>query len=108
MQTVVRFTQTQEKGNIADKGYESSKYLYKTIKLKNLSDLGNAYNYQYFSILRRKIEKIFEFFPRRYGFNPRLCNLVSSLNRYIERQKWRIILALPEKGEIVQMNEKQK
>ena len=38
-------------------------------------------------LLRRKIEKIFEFFPRRYGFNPRLCNLVSSLSRYIERQK---------------------
>ena len=63
--------------NVEDYGH--SKYLYHTLKMRNLGDT--------------------------YGFNPRKCNSASSMSSCIEREMSKIILALSAKYEHVEIFE---
>ena len=43
---------------------------------------------------------------RIYRFNPKLCVSASKLSGCIEKQKSKVVIAMPTSGEIVQLNEK--
>ena len=91
---------------VSDENYENSKYLYQTLKMRNLGDLNDLYNAQDVILLTEIIESRFEAIQNTYGFNPRRCNSVSSMSGCIERKMSKIILALPTKYEYVEIFEK--
>ena len=82
-----------------DDDYEHSKYLYQTLKMRNLGDLNDLYNVQDVFLLTKIIESRFQAMQNTYGFNPRKCNSASSMSGCIEREMSKIVLALPTKLE---------
>ena len=79
--------------------YEHSKYLYQTLKMRNLGDLNDFYYAQGVILLTEITESRFQAMPNTYGFNPRKCNSASSMSGCIEIEMSKIILALPTKLE---------
>ena len=71
---------------VNDDGYENSKFLYQTLKMRNLGDLNDLYNAQGVILLTEIIESQFEAMKNTYGFNPRKCNSASLMSRCIERK----------------------
>ena len=79
--------------------YEHSKYLYQTLKMRNLGDLNDFYYAQGVILLTEITESRFQAMQNTYGFNPRKCNSASSMSGCIEIEMSKIILALPTKLE---------
>ena len=90
---------------VNDEDYENSKYLYQTLKMRNLGDLNDLYNTQDVILLTEIIESRFQAMKNTYGFNPRKYNSDSSMSGYIEREMSKIILALPTKYDHVKIFE---
>ena len=90
---------------VNDEDYENSKYLYKTLQMRNVGDLNDLYNTQDVLLLTKIIESRFQAMHNTYGFHPRKCNSASSMSGCIEREMPKIILALPTKYEHVEMFE---
>ena len=88
-----------------DEDYKNSKYLYQTLKMRNLGDLNDLYNAQDVILLCEIIENRFQAMQDTYGFNPRRCNSASSMSGCIEREMSKIILALPTKYDHVEIFE---
>ena len=82
---------------VNDDDYENSKYLYQTLKMRNLGDLNDLCNAQDVILLCEIIENRFQAMQDTYGFNPRKCNSASSMSGCIEKQMSRVIIALPAK-----------
>ena len=55
---------------VNDEDYENSKYLYKTLKIRNLGNLNDLYNTQDVILLTEIIENGFQSMQDMYGFNP--------------------------------------
>ena len=91
-----------KQSTVNDNDYENSKYLYHTLKMRNLGDLNDLYNAQDVILLCTIIESRFQMMNNKYGFNPRKCNSASSMSGCIEREMSRIMLALPTKLEHVE------
>ena len=91
---------------VDDEEYENSKYLYLTLKMRNLGDLNDLYNAQDGILLSEIVENRFQLMQDKYGFNPRKCNSTSALSGYIEREVSKIIIALPTNAEHVEIFEK--
>ena len=91
---------------VNDDDYENSKYLYQTLKMRNLGDLHDFYNTQDVILLTEIIESRFEAMKNTCGFNPSKCNSASSTSSCIEREMSKIILALPIKYEHIEIFEK--
>ena len=91
---------------VNDDDYENSKYLYQTLKMRNLGDLHDLYNTQDVILLTEIIESRFEAMKNTCGFNPSKCNSASSTSSCIEREMSKIILALPIKYEHIEIFEK--
>ena len=90
---------------VNDEDYENSKYLYQTLKMRNLGDLNNLYNTQDVILLTEIIESRLQAMQNTYGFNLRRCNSASSMSGHIEREMSKIILALPTKYDHVEIFE---
>ena len=84
---------------VNDNDYEHSKYLYQTLKMKNLGDLNDLYNAQDVILLTEITESRFQTMQNTYGFNPGKCNSASSISGCIEREMSKIILTPPTKLE---------
>ena len=84
---------------VNENDYEHSKYLYQTLKIRNLGDLNDLYYAQDVILLTEITESRFQAMQNTYGFNPRKCNSASSMSCCIEREMSKIILALPTKLE---------
>ena len=56
---------------VNDDDYENSKYLFGTLKMRNLGDLNVLYNVQDVILLCEIIENRFQAMQDTYGFNPR-------------------------------------
>ena len=85
---------------VNDDSYENSKFLYKTLKMRNLSDLNNLYNIQDVILLCEILESRFQAMQNTYGFNPRKCNSASTMSSCIEHEMSKVIItiiALPTK-----------
>ena len=87
---------------VDDNDYKNSKYLYHTLKMRNLGDLNDLYNAQNVILLCEIIESRFQMMNDKYGFNPKKWNSASSMSGCIEREMSRIILAVPTKLEHVE------
>ena len=81
--------------SVDDQTYENSKFLYTKLKMRNLSDLNDLYNFQDVALLCEILENRFQLIHGRYGFNPRKC----TLSGCIEREMSKVILTLPTKVE---------
>ena len=90
---------------VNNEDYENSKYLYETLKMRNLCDLNDLYNTEDVILLTEIIESRFQAMHDAYGFNPRKCNSASSMSGCIEREMSKIILALLTKYEHVEIFE---
>ena len=90
---------------VNNEDYENSKYLYQTLKMRNLGDLNDLYNTQDVILLTEIIESRFQAMQNTYGFNPRRCNSASSMSDCIEREMSKIILALATKYKHVEISE---
>ena len=82
---------------VNDVDYENSKYLYQSLKMRNLGDINDLYSAQDVILLCGIIEGRFQMMNDRYRFNPRKCNSASSMSGCIEREMFKEILALPTK-----------
>ena len=91
--------------SVADEDCDSSLYLYKTSKMRNLGDMNDLYNMQDVILLCEIIENRFQLMHNRYGFNSRKCNSASSLSGSIERDLSKVIIALPTTNEIADVFE---
>ena len=94
-----------KQSTVDDNDYENSRFLYQTLKMRNLGNLNDLYNAQDVILLCEIIENRFQAMNDTYGFNPRKCNSASSMSSYIEMEMSRIILALPTKLEHVEIFE---
>ena len=63
--------------------------------MRNLSDLNDLYNVQDIILLLEMMENRFQTMYDVSGYNPRILNSASKLSRCIEREKSKVILALP-------------
>ena len=70
---------------VNDDDYENSKYLYQTLKMRNLGDMNDLYNAQDAVLLCEIIKNRFQVMNNTYGFNPRKCNSASRMRGCIER-----------------------
>ena len=82
---------------VDDESYENSKFLFKTLKMRNLGDLKDLYNTQDVILLCGILESRFQAMQNTYGFNPRKCNSLSTMSGCIEREMSKVIITLPTK-----------
>ena len=90
---------------VNDEDYKNFKYLYETLKMRNLGDLNDLYNTQDVILLTEIIESRFQAIQNTYGFNQRKCNSASSMSGCIEKEMSKIILALPTKYDHIKIFE---
>ena len=85
--------------------YENSKFLFKTLKMRNLGDLNDLYNTQDVILLCEILESSFQVMQNTYGFNPRKCNSASTMSGCIEHEMYKVIITLPTKIKHVEIFE---
>ena len=90
---------------VNDQDYEDLKFLYQTLKMRNVGDINDLYDTQVVILLTEIIESRFQAMQNTYGFNPRKWNSATSMSGSIEREMLKIILALPTKYEHVEIFE---
>ena len=88
---------------VNDESYENLKYLYQSLKMRNLGDLNDLCNTQDVILLTEIIENQFQAIQNTCGFTPRKCNSASSMSGCIEREMSKVILTLPTKHEHVEI-----
>ena len=90
---------------VDDESHENSKFLFKTLKMRNLGDLNDLYNTQDVILLCGIFENRFQAMQNTYGFNPRKCNSASTMSGCIEREMSKVIITLPTKIKHVEIFE---
>ena len=90
---------------VDDDDYAHSQYLFKTSKMRNLSDLNDLYNFQDVALLCKLVEKRFQAMQDESGYNPRKCNSASTLSGCIEYKLSKVIIALPTSNEFINLFE---
>ena len=88
---------------VTDADYTTFFYLF-NLKLCHLGYMNDLYNVQDVILLSQICENRFQFMHDRYGFNPRKCNLASTLSGCIEREMSEVI-ALPTSNEVLDIFE---
>ena len=92
---------------VDDESYENSKFLYKTLKMRNLGDLNDLYNTQDVILLCEILESRFQAMQNTYGFNPRKCNSASTMSGWIEREMSNLSLHFQQKSNMLKFLNKQ-
>ena len=64
-----QFSSKLKQSAVNDQDYEHSKFLYQTLKMRNLGDLNDLYNTQDEILLAEIIEIRFHWLQNTYGFN---------------------------------------
>ena len=90
---------------VDEESYENSKFLYKTLKMRNLGDLNDLYNTQDVILLGEILESTFQAMQNTYGFNPRKYNSASTMSGCIKREMSKVIITLPTKIKHVEIFE---
>ena len=89
------FFSTLKDKAVDEEAYENSKKLFILLKLRDLLDLNDLYNAQDVILHLEIIENRFQSMQDKTGYNPRIINSASKLSGCIQREKSKIILALP-------------
>lgn len=76
-----------KKSHVLETEYENSKFVCKTLKMKNLSHMNNFRNFQNTCLLCKVIENRFENMQKSCGFNPKRYNSASTSSGCIERDQ---------------------
>ena len=71
---------------VNDNNYEISKYLYQTLKMRNLDDMNDLYNSQDVILLCEIVKNLFQALNDTSSFSPSKCNSDSSIRGFIERE----------------------
>ena len=71
------------------------KFLYKTLRMRNLGNMNDLYNMQDVILLCEIIENRFQKMQNKFGFNPRKCNSASTLSGCVQRNQSKVIISLP-------------
>ena len=100
------FNSSLKQSNVSVAEYENAKYLYQTLKMRNLGDMNNLYNAQDVILLCEIIENRFQQMQEKFGYNPRKCNSASTLNGCVQRNLSKVIIALPTKTEHAEVFER--
>ena len=100
------FFSSLNQSNISFEIYENMKYLYETLKMRNLGDMNDLYNMQDVILLCEIIENRFQQMYERYGFNPRKCYSASTLSGCVQRDFSKVIITLPTNYEHAEIFEK--
>ena len=79
------------------------KYLYETLRIRNLGEMNDLYNMQDVILLCEIIESRFQQMHEKFGFNPRKCNSASSLSNCVQRDLSKVIITLPTNYEHAEM-----
>ena len=95
-----------KQANVSTTEHENCKYLFKTLKMRNLGDLNDLYNMQDTILLCEIIENRFQIMQEKFGFNPRKINSASTLSGCVQRNVSKVILALPTNYEHAEVFEK--
>lgn len=90
---------------VSDNDYESSFYLYRILKMRNLGHMNDLYNTQDKFLLCEIAENRFQSMHDENGFNRRKCNSASTLRGYILSEMSRVIITFPTSNEIVDIFE---
>ena len=98
------FSQLKNK-RVSDDEYNNSKELFSTLKMRNLSDMNDLYNFQDVALLIQIVENRFQLMQDQYGFNPRKCNSSATFSGCVEREMSKIIIELPTSNEYVNIFE---
>ena len=81
------FFRVLKQQNVSKEDYEIFYYLWKTSRMRNLSDMNDLCNAQDVTLLCEIIENRFQLMQDKCGFNPRKCNSASTLSGSIERER---------------------
>ena len=100
------FYSSLKQANFSTTEYENCKYLFKTLKMRNLGDLNDLYNMQDTILLCEIIENRFQVMQEKIGFNLRKINSASTLSDYVQRDVSKVILAMPTNYEHAEVFEK--
>ena len=91
---------------LSDEEYENVKKFYKTLKLQNLGELNQIYNFQDNIVLCELFERRSTIFEEMFKFNPRKCNSASSFSGCAHRDKNKCCIALQRDAGHVRVFEK--
>ena len=91
---------------VSEEEYENSKFLYTTLKMRNLSDMNDLYNFHNTCLSCKIIENQFEKIHKMRGYSRQKCNLASTLSGCIEREMSKVILSLSTNNEVVEVFER--
>ena len=104
--TYTEFYSSLKQSNVSISEYENAKYLYETLKMRNLGDLNDLYNAQDVILLCEIIENRFQQMHEKYGYNPRKCNSASTFSGCVQRVLSKVIITLPTNIEHAEIFEK--
>ena len=99
------YSSLREEG-ITEKEWEGCRKLYKTVKMKNLSDFNDIYNIQDVSILSFILENRWQKVKDETRFDPKCFTSASPLSGIIERIRSKVILTFPKDVETVDLMER--
>ena len=100
------FYSSLKQSNVSVSEYENAKYLFQTLKMRNLGDMNDLYNVQDVILLCEIIENIFQQMQEKFGYNPRKYNSASTLSGCVQKDLFKVIIALTTKVEHVEVFEK--
>ena len=86
--------------------YENVKKFYTLLKLPNLGELNQIYNFQDTTILCEIFEQRSSLYQKMFKYNPKKCNSSSSFSGCVHRNKSKCFIALPTNAEHVRAFEK--
>ena len=90
-----KFFSTLKGKAVDEEAYENSKKLFILLRMRNLSDLNDLCNTQDVILLLEMIENQFQAMQEKSSYNPRIINSASKQSGCIQREKSKVILALP-------------
>ena len=100
------FYSSLKQSNVSVVEYQNVKYLFHTLKMRNLGDMNDLYNAQDVILLCEIIENSFQQMQEKFGYNPSKCNSASTLNGCVQRDLSKVIIALPTKTEHAEVFER--
>ena len=75
---LTEFYSSLKQSAVNESDYESSKFLFKKLKMRNINDMNDLNNMQDVILLTEIIENRFEEMYKKYQYNPRKCNSAST------------------------------
>lgn len=101
-----QFYSSMKDSILSNEEYENVKKFYTLLKLPNLGELNQIYNFQDTTILCEIFEQRSSLYQKMFKYNPKKCNSSSSFSGCVHRNKSKCFIALPTNAEHVRAFEK--